>query len=177
MESTHHHHHHDHYEPVIPPYWPRYPKWPYPDIMWSSTTGTPPSPQFTCDSNSLGAAGNAGPVGCEGINMMYCAQVNTTSPGASTRELDASINSIKCSMASSVPDFKLGTGWGEARVDQVTETTFERDRELCTLSIYYAESADLERVGIRLVKELAVTPAAPVLPQAFAGFCKPPIKR
>lgn len=163
-EEHHHHHHHDYYEPVRPPYWPHYPKWPYPYIMWSSTVGS--------SASSEGQTGNAGSTGSQGINAMYCA----SSPGVTTREMD---QSIKCSMAStpSVPDFKLGTGWGEARLDQVTETSFERERELCTLTLYYAESADLERVGIRLAKELAVTPPSPMLPQAFAGFCKPPVSR
>jgi hypothetical protein len=76
------------------------------------------------------------------------------------------------------PEFKLGTGWGEAKADSVSETVFEREKELCTLTLYYAESADLEKVGIRLAKELAVTPpATPALPQAFAGFCKPPFSQ
>lgn len=174
VQEHHHHHHHDHYEPIRPPYWPHYPKWPYPDIMWSSTSA--PTSKFTCDSNNLGLEGNVGPAGCEGINVMYTS--STPMSSLANKGLD---DQIRCCVnnvsTSQVPEFKLGTGWGEARVDQVTETAFERDRELCTLSIYYAESSDLERVGIKLVKELAVTPPAPVLPQAFAGFCKPPVNR
>lgn len=77
-----------------------------------------------------------------------------------------------------IPDFKLGTGWGEAKASFVNEIAFERDKELCTLLIYYAEAADLEKAGVVLKKELAVTPpASPVLPQAFPGFCKPPVSR
>ena len=84
----------------------------------------------------------------------------------------------KSEVSADVPDFNLGTGWGEAKADNVSETAFEREKELCTLALYYAEAADLERVGIKLAKELTVTgTATPALPQAFSGFCKPPVSR
>jgi hypothetical protein len=167
-----HHHHHDHY-PVpmpIPTYpWPWRPYWddaPYYKIWCSTST------------SDLGAAGNTGatgpvgPAGCPVGPAGYGASV-TYSAGDMSKCADT--NSLS---QSDVPDFKLGTGWGETKVDRVTEAAFERDKELCTLSIYYAEAADLEKVGIKLEKEIAVTPPASlVLPQAFPGFCKPPISQ
>lgn len=167
QEHHHHHHHHDHYEPVWPPYWPKYPKWPYPDVIWSQSGGSTSSPQYSCNT-SAGIQGNVGQQGPIGINAVFMSQTSSVE-----NDLSASI----CTSPGDVPEFKLGTGWGGAREDQVGETTFERQNELCTLTIYYAEASDLQRVGIQLAKDLAVTPPAPVLPQAFAGFCKPPVSR
>lgn len=147
--EEHHHHHYPRPVPLRP--WP-YPSWPE---VW-----------YTCNAgDNSGLAGTH--VSHEGpISVNYCASMN--SPGVSTRSVDAS----------EVPEFTLGTGWGEAKHSVVTEVDFERDRELCTLTIYYAEALNLEKVGITMRKDVAVTrPASPaVLPQAFAGFCKPPAK-
>ena len=78
--------------------------------------------------------------------------------------------------APEVPEFTLGTGWGEAKADAVTETEFVCDRELCTMTLYYAEADRLEKIGVKLAKDLAVT-TTPAMPQAWTGFCKPPVSR
>lgn len=121
----HHYHHYPAPEPIRPWPWP----WVWPTPIYCSTTGASfgniPALTTTC-----------------------------AAPGVSTREVNAS-STVKCANAvatSGVPDFKLGTGWGQAKADYVTEASFDRDRELCTLTIYYAEAADLERVGIQLTK-------------------------
>lgn len=181
-EVHHHHHHHEHEDHWIPVPYPVYPRptpiWPTWREVW-----------YTCQSSAgqTGAVGASGPVGTTGSlsdmtikcasNMasgeytlsnsaaQYCA---STSPGVS----------VNMMAASEVPEFKLGTGWGEAKADSVSETSFDRDRELCTLAIYYADAPALEKVGIQLAKDVAVTAApAPVLPQGFPGFCKPPVSR
>lgn len=183
-KEEHHHHHHHHYHDEYWPYWPYrphpHPIWPNPYPVWYTT--------------SLGASGNVGPSGVTGtpsdlsnITVKCASNVasgqytlsNSAGPmyAAAASNAAPAINMMSATQAD-VPDFKLGTGWGEAKADYVTETTFERDKELCTLAVYYAESSDLERVGIQLAKDVTVTPApALVLPQAFSGFCKPPVSR
>ena len=73
--------------------------------------------------------------------------------------------------ASSVPEFKLGTGWGAPVRDCVQEVTFERGQELTTMKIYYSDAESLERIGIALYPKPVTNPE---LPQAFAEFCPPP---
>jgi len=172
--EEHHHHHHHHEYPVYPYVRPwRYPSWPE---IWYTTSTTGVS----------GSTGPSGPAGTSG-DMLRCASKSDTvlySCSLGNESLKASSEAPQVMYAAAAmapaetPEFKLGTGWGEAKADSVSETVFEREKELCTLTLYYAESADLEKVGIRLAKELAVTPpATPALPQAFAGFCKPPFSR
>jgi len=133
--------------------------------MWATTT---------C---ATGQLGSLGPSGCAG-ETLKCSTGQASSASNVSASYSAGITACAANMVQAdVPDFKLGTGWGEAKADYVSETAFERERELCTLSLYYAEAADLERVGIQLAKELTVTASAPVLPQAFSGFCKPPVSR
>lgn len=178
IEEHHHHHHHHHEYPVYPIVRPwRYPTWPE---IWYTT----------CGSTSAGITGNTGPSGSPG-EMLRCMSSATAQYSASLGgeqmkcsfsagegQITSAANMVNASLSAETPDFKLGTGWGDAKADSVSETTFEREKELCTLTLYYAEAADLERVGIQLRKELAVTsPATPVLPQAFPGFCKPPVSR
>lgn len=173
--EEHHHHHHHHEHPVYPIVRPwRYPTWPE---IWYTT----------CGSTSAGVTGNVGPSGMSGVlrsasSAQYSASVGAEqmkcSFNAGEGQVTSAANMVNASLSAEVPDFKLGTGWGEAKADSVSETLFERDKELCTLTLYYAEAADLERVGIKLAKEIAVTsPATPALPQAFPGFCKPPVSR
>lgn len=161
MPTTIVEHHHHHHQPR------RYPSWP--DVWYTCTTA-----------GATGSAGASGPSGLAG-ETLKCSSGGYEQYSCSL-DSKTSHSNVTCCMASAanmaqadVPDFKLGTGWGEAKADFVSETAFERERELCTLSLYYAEAADLERVGIQLAKELTVTASAPVLPQAFAGFCKPPV--
>lgn len=173
IEEHHHHHHYPHYTPPPTPPWR--PQWP--DIWYTTCGGTVAG----------SAAPNAAPnvVRCTLTNSMgqsqqYSAPISDTpsimscslQPGVSTKAEDASLKQ------SDVPEFTLGTGWGQEKTDVVTETTFEIEKELCTLTVYYAEAAYMEKVGIVMKKEAAVTPpATPVLPQAFSGFCKPPVNR
>lgn len=105
-------------------------------------------------------------------------QVNTTSNvGLGTSQPTATLNIADGRAHSNVvPNFNLGVGCGESKADSVTQTSFDTDREICTLTIYYAEAADLELAGVQLTKTpaIALTPVTPELPQAFSGFCKIP---
>jgi hypothetical protein len=76
----------------------------------------------------------------------------------------------KC-VTGDIPEFKLGTGWGSAMTDPVALADFERGWELATMAIYYSDAESLNKIGIVLEKELAVSN---VLPQGFGGFCQPP---
>ena len=172
IEEHHHHHYHDD--------WPHVRPWLYPAYPWSPIWHT------TCQS-SAGQTGPVGPSGVAGVagETLKCASASNNVTAQYTVSNAANVTCSVNMMANAapltqadVPDFKLGTGWGEAKADMVSEAAFEREKELCTLAIYYAESADLEKVGIQLAKDIAVTPPpTPVLPQAFSGFCKPPVSR
>lgn len=175
-KEVHHHHHHyeDHWYPVPYPVYPRpTPIWPTWREIW-----------YTSSAGPTGAVGASGPVGTTGsLSDMTIKCASNTASGEYT--VSNSMGSGGSTLAanfmaatSDVPEFKLGTGWGEAKADSVSETKFEREKELCTLAIYYADAPALERVGIQLTKDVAVTtPAAPELPRGFPGFCKPPVSR
>lgn len=67
-------------------------------------------------------------------------------------------------------DFSLGTGWGMTQSDHVSEVAFERGHEQTTMALYYTDAVSLQRVGVVLGKDIAVSE----LPQGFNGFCRPP---
>jgi hypothetical protein len=170
-DEHHHHHHHYPYTPPPPPYTPP-PPWP---PIWYTTCGTSAAPNSAPNlvrctlTNSMGQSQQYSTSIPETPSIMSC---SLNHPGVSTKTNDASLKQ------SDVPDFTLGTGWGKEKTDVVTETTFEIEKELCTLTVYYAEAAYMEKVGIIMKKDLAVTPPpTPVLPQAFGGFCKAPVNR
>lgn len=167
-----HHHHHYHNPPPAPRPYP----WPYSPIWYCATGAGTVGDQ--------GVAGNAGtPID---TNMLRCTLTNSmgetvqygsAAPASSEPKIMFNATSNNITQAE-VPEFTLGTGWGNEKTDVVTETTFDVEKELCTLTLYYAEATYMEKVGIETKKEAAVTrPATPVLPQAFAGFCKPPVNR
>jgi hypothetical protein len=106
---------------------------------------------ITSGGASLGVTGAVGPAGLAGITCCCNA------PSASTT-------------AQSPPEFSLGTGWGAAMTDCVGMTTFNKAYEVASLAVYYTSADALQRMGIVLDKEVAVTS----LPQGFGGFCKPP---
>jgi hypothetical protein len=72
----------------------------------------------------------------------------------------------------SAPDFNLGTGYGSAATDCVTQAYFQRGLVLATLEIFYSDREGLLKDGIQVDKTPVL--AAPAHPQAFGGFCKPP---
>lgn len=148
IREDHHHHHHHHYPPINVPPQPTWPTVPNQPFWFGTPTCVgATSGQMMCANNSLS---------------------QLESPGCSISPTDSS----------QVPEFALGTGWGAAKISMVSAATFDRDVELCTLELYYAEAATLEKSGVALVKKVAVTPpATPGLPQAFSGFCKPPVSR
>lgn len=149
-----HHHHHHHHHPL--PMFPRSNPW-FDKPYWMGGVGEM-TKSLTYGNASYGNA-STGP--------QYSASSNNIgNAGGST---------IRCANFNATADFNLGTGMGEARRDTVQEVSFEKERELCTLTIYYADAASLEAVGLQLSKAPAVT-LAPTLtvPQAFSGFCKIP---
>jgi hypothetical protein len=152
------HHHHWHYPP--PPTWPAKPAWPGTPIWMVDYTCQPTYTTFNTPADSSVA----------GDSTLYSGNVMRMTPNKSEGR-------IMCNSVS-VPDFSLGTGWGTSVKSEVSETMFERENELCTLLIYYSNAASLEKAGVILSKKTAVTrPAKPALPQAFTGFCKPPVSQ
>lgn len=148
-----HHHHHDHYPHWPTPVWPRRPYEPY----WGPTytCGTPGEMMRSVGDSSANASLDSG--------VMKCAHpVSATSFSVGAQQL-----------SNDAPEFSLGAGFGEHLKDTVTEAAFERAAEITTLALYFTDAASLEKIGISLKKDVAVS--APVLPQAFrAGFCKAP---
>ena len=142
--------HHHHYPPVYTPT-----PWPY--LAWMTTSAGTTGQPISTYNGSL----NAG-------QLLNASTPLTESPGCPLAVTDNS----------KTPKFELGTGWGEEHTNEVNMEFFNRDVELCTLELYYATGAELKAAGVTLTKNLTVTPpASPVLPQAFTGFCKPPVNR
>lgn len=174
-KEVHHHYHHyeDHWYPMPYPVYPRPTRiWPTWHEIW-----------YTCQSTSDPAPSNLSGTTIKYASNMASGEYTMSNSMGSAAQYSAgsptlAANFMAATAPSDVPEFKLGTGWGEAKADNVSEAKFERDKELCTLAIYYADALALEWVGIQLAKDIAVTaPAAPVLPQGFPGFCKPPVSR
>lgn len=137
------HHHHYHDRIIKEPCHPWHP-W-YPSPIWCSTSVT------------------------EGM----MADNSSTKPAITSANYMQALGEVKCSNVNDcIPDFDVGTGWGEIKSQPVTETTFDRGEELGLLEIFYASIESLEKIGISLSKALAVTTST--LPQSFGGFCKPP---
>lgn len=102
-------------------------------------------PQYTCCLGPTGATGAVGNPGPAGVNLMSSTQ-------------------------NAAPDFNLGTAWGQAMQDQVSQTTFDKGLWLATMEIYYTDADGLAKDGIQVSK----APELASFPQAFGGFCKPP---
>ena len=154
--EEHHHHHYPLYTPPLPPPSP----WPF----WYTT----------CQSTGLSSAGvSATP---NTVDYTLSNSLNQSQNPSATISNTPSVTAYNANLSLlNVPDFTLGTGWGQEQTNVVTETAFEVEKELCTLTVYYAEAACLEKVGIVLKKNLTVTPPPThALPQAFGGFCQPP---
>ena len=93
-----------------------------------------------------------------------------------TPESAGEITSKAVERAATAPDFNLGTGYGQAIQDQVSETTFERGGRLAVLEIFYSDANGLKKAGIDLRKGASVSKANRGFPAAFSGFCAPPVK-
>lgn len=138
---------HIHYYPIWPYYW----EWENPkpyrrDYIWYSTTVNDAPELTTSYSCSTGSSTGSGTLRSTDINMVQCSLSNSA-------------------------DFNLGTQWGAAINDSVTETSFEVDRLIEETTFYYSDKAGLEKAGIKLIPERQV-----VLPRAFNGkFCEPPV--
>lgn len=159
-KTEHHHHHHHHHPYTVYP------------VAIPLVAPVTTFPIYTCSSGPQYACANEPN---QPVTMNNLATVgNVTAMYTATADTDKSV-AHEGLIQANVPDFKLGTGWGAAKADSVSETTFDRDTEICTITLYYAEAADLEKIGVNLAKDLAVTPSV-VLPQAF-GFCRPPVSR
>jgi len=146
--------------PVITPHMvPVYP-------MWGGTTTCAAEPTYGCALNHEALK----------ANITCCGVGSASNAGAGFVPGNIALNAVFTSAkapAQEVPDFNLGTGWGTSRVDQVTETKFERCLELASFSIYYSDDTGLKAAGVEVDKKLAV--ATRSLPRGFNGFCKPPV--
>ncbi len=160
---------------VVPPptqevhihHWPPF-NWPppkpfYPDtiIYRSTTSGVGSGPQYTCNANMMsgptGVVGAKGSPGVPGVDF----------PGVSNTITD---QSFLCSTSPEAPEFNLGTGYGAAAQDVVSQTHFEKGLWLAMMEIYYSDAEGLAKDGITVSK----APSLAVFPQAFGSFCKPP---
>ena len=72
----------------------------------------------------------------------------------------------------SSPDFNLGTAFGAPVQDSVNVGSFVRGICLATFEIYYSDKDGLAKDGIQVDK----VPELAKFPQAFGGFCKPPVR-
>jgi hypothetical protein len=116
---------------------------------------------------SAGAAfgGTASNYACYAVDMPQSGGssnfVNAPSPSVAVAEKDQN----------QPLEFNLGTGWGAPVTDCVALAGFDRAYEMASMAVYYTSAEALQRMGIVLDKEAAVS--AP-LPQGFGGFCQPP---
>lgn len=148
---------------VIPPpaqevhihHWPPY-NWPppkpsYPDtiIYRCTTSGMGSGPQYTCNVGNT-MSGLIGAKGSSGV------------PGVADQ-------SFLCSTAPEAPEFNLGTGYGAAAQDMVSQTHFEKGLWLAMMEIYYSDAEGLAKDGITVSKSPGLA-----FPQAFGTFCKAP---
>jgi hypothetical protein len=115
-----------------------------------------------------------------GLSADYCKTDNITFTCSSDNQLSSDLdNKISaCNMdiqkSAKVPDFNMGTAWGGAKEDKISEGSFEKGSLAATMEIYYSDRKSLEAIGISFDKNIKVEKA---FPQAFNGFCKPPSKK
>lgn len=87
---------------------------------------------------------------------------------------DSCMRSIQCnysaSSCDSVPNFDMGTTWGQKIEDSVITVNFEHERSVqAEYVIYYDTRENLEKIGINFKNEKQV-----VFPKAFGVFAQPP---
>jgi hypothetical protein len=151
-------------------HWPPY-SWPPPKPFYPDTTiiyrSTADSGRYMCGVGSLiHAHGPTGPVGAKGTPGVP----GVDFPGVSTSITDHSTLCCSNMASSQAPEFNLGTGYGAAAVDVVSQTHFEKGLWLAMMEIYYSDAEGLAKDGITVSK----APSLAVFPQAFGSFCKPP---
>jgi hypothetical protein len=139
-----------HWYPLTPPPTPS-----YPSPSWTLRCGDSTAGEYLCQS----MAADVTPTGPSGPS---CAA------GVSSQMADQS--AMYCSVQNS-PDFNLGTAFGAALHDNVNTVTFEKGICLATFEIYYSDRDGLLKDGIQVDK----APELASFPQAFGGFCKPPL--
>jgi hypothetical protein len=155
VREVHHHH------------YPQ-PAWhPWPSTIYCSTTG---------GGSLINSLASCGPTYTSNIGAAAGSTANydatLKAPGVPTRETDQVVQAVNTvQIASSTPDFNLGTGFGQVREDVVSEALFDRGQELATFEIYYSDEAALIAAGVPLNKAAQIS--KPV-PQGFGGFCRPP---
>lgn len=156
-------------EKVIEKYepWPWYQPYPW---HWYTT--------YTCGGNSRGSTLRGASIGST-LGTTTAHNAGATSLGGTYSACNSApvsdMDAIPCtynSAAGAAPSFDLGAGWGDATQSKVTMTTFERGDSIVQTELYYSTAEALEKVGIKLVKEVAV-PTGGQYPSAFK-FCKPP---
>ena len=160
----HHHHHHDHHH-YPEPTWPKR----YPEIYWT-----------TCGGSTTGSLTDTVTFGGSVLRSHSCGPIAGGDTGGPEKVAcfmaSASVGdheglmAAKTVAASEVPKFTLGTGMGDHEKDVVSEEHFVRGHKRATMELFYASGKELQRLGIKLGKAVALEQ----LPQAFAsGFCKP----
>lgn len=148
------------YHPVV---WPHYP-YPTPSPWYYGTSYT------SCVNNSTTYTAGTDLLRSASLQAMNCsAQCDLNVVAQNSAQCDSHIASVAPSNA---PAFDLGAGWGESINSKVTLTSFERGEVVSQAELYYSTAEALEKVGIRMNKEVAV-PTGAQYPSAFK-FCKPP---
>ena len=144
---------------------------PIPQVVHIHHTNAPPwpimrEPWITYGGSTLGGIGSVG---------SSAPQTDLNSPAVPPQAQDycAAVNTMNCVSAApaSAPAFNLGTAFGAAAQDHVTQAQFNRGFWLATLELYYSDREGLEKDGIQVNKSPELVTA---FPQAFRGFCKPP---
>jgi hypothetical protein len=97
-------------------------------------------------------------------NIIYCSNPSNCSTSCSNNVLR------RMSVSTSAPNFDVGTTWGKEIADRVINTEFDVNKKCYTDHvIYYDVKKNLEKIGIKFIKEKEV-----FYPKAFGIFATPP---
>ena len=155
-------------QPFVPatPVWPRDPFNPYP---WQPTWVTADGGGNTGTCDFVGDDEGAYDRGV--ISGLRGNSTNSSIKYGSGADQSSNL----CSSAQqSVPDFNLGTKWGDKIADPVTKVPFTRGCLVAEIAVYYDTRRNLEKIGIDFGNHKQVY--EPSLPKAFgsSSYCKPP---
>lgn len=124
--------------------------------------------QVTCGQTYTSSMGNS-------VSYTGCNNSPLRSMSADSSIMEASVQPMSVNYSAAAPSFDLGAGWGDQAVSKISFTSFKRGDQLVEQTLYYATAQALEKVGIKLTKEVMVPTgeSSPKYPSAFK-FCKPP---
>lgn len=116
------------------------------------------------------------------VNPIYSGAINILASGCSFHVPRTSVNQFGslCSMDESlgssagyIPNFPLGTAWGEAKEDRVIKTTFVKSDVCIELELFYLVREELIKAGVDVENAKKVFISG--YPEAFGStYCKQP---